>query len=195
MLFLPPTYRMRKLYYFAPKFKTMKKIVMLLLMAVSITTMAQTDCNYTVENTEEGKEFKTTGEYMMYEKVFGGSSQFIFFSLTNSGGTPLLNFQLLRIYIQLTNGKIVTLINALENQCAGLVYDNAEKNNIRILSSTFLFTKGSFEDLEKSTITFIRVKYTTETVDYPIRSELNSETMKKHYFPEKYFINYLKCLE
>ncbi len=180
-------------------------------MAVSITTMAQTDCNYTVENTEEGKEFKTTGEYMMYEKVFGGSSQFIFFSLTNSGGTPLLNFQLLskskdfpklycldktsRIYIQLTNGKIVTLINALENQCAGLVYDNAEKNNIRILSSTFLFTKGSFEDLEKSTITFIRVKYTTETVDYPIRSELNSETMKKHYFPEKYFINYLKCLE
>ena len=189
----------------------MKRLFILLLMVVSIATTAQTDCNYTIENTEDGTELKTTGEYMMYEKVFGGSSQFIFFSLTNSGGTPLLNFQLLskskdfpqlycldktsRIYLQLTNGKVIVLINALDNQCAGLVYDNAEKNNIRILSSTFLFTKGSLEELEKSTITFIRIKYTTETVDYPIRSELNSETMKKQYFPEKYFINYLKCMQ
>ncbi|AXG74801.1 hypothetical protein DVK85_11385 [Flavobacterium arcticum] len=189
----------------------MKKLFILFLIAVSTATMAQTDCNYTVENTEDGNELKTTEDYMMYEKVFGGSSQFIFFSLTNSGGTPLLNFQLLskskdfpqlycldktsKIHIQLTNGNVVTLINALDNQCAGLVYDNSEKNNIRILSSTFLFTKGSLEELEKSTITFIRVKYTTETVDYPIRRELNSETMKKQYFPEKYFINYLKCMQ
>ncbi|KAF2519231.1 hypothetical protein E0W68_05535 [Flavobacterium salilacus subsp. salilacus] len=189
----------------------MKNWFIILLIAVSTTTIAQTDCNYTVENTEDGTELKTTGEQMMYEKVFGNSSQFIFFSLTNSGGTPLLNFQLLskskdfpqlycldktsKIHLQLTNGKVVTLINALDNQCAGLVYDSMEKNNIRILSSTFLFTKGSLEELEKSTITFIRVKYTTETIDYPIRSELNSETMKKQYFPDKYFMNYLKCIQ
>ncbi|NDI98853.1 hypothetical protein GWA97_07165 [Flavobacterium sp. LaA7.5] len=189
----------------------MKNWFIILLIAVSTATIAQTDCNYTVENTEDGTVLKTTEEQMMYEKVFGNSSQFIFFSLTNSSGTPLLNFQLLskskdfpqlycldktsKIHLQLTNGKVVTLINALDNQCAGLVYDSMEKNNIRILSSTFLFTKGSLEELEKSTITFIRVKYTTETIDYPIRSELNSETMKKQYFPDKYFMNYLKCIQ
>ncbi|OIQ16572.1 MAG: hypothetical protein BM557_09685 [Flavobacterium sp. MedPE-SWcel] len=189
----------------------MKRIYILLILAISTLTNAQTNCDYSFENKENGNDIKTTKDYMMYEKVFGGSSQFIFFSLTNDNGTPLLNFQLLakskefpqlyclseasKIYLQLTNGKVITLINALDDQCGKLVYDDINKNNIRILSSSFLFTKGSLEEIEKSPITFIRVKYTTDTVDYPIRSELNSETMKKQYFPERYFIDYLKCIK
>lgn len=193
----------------------MKKLLLLLLLIIyTINATAQTenkDCEFTVENTEDGTELKTTREYLMYEKVFGGSAQFMFFSLTNSGGTPLLNFQLLakskdfpklycldknsKIYVQLTNGKVVTFISAVDDSCAGLIYDAAEKNNLRVLSGTFLFTKGSIEDLESANITFIRVKYTTETVDYPIRSEIDSETMKREYFPEVYFKNYLKCLK
>jgi hypothetical protein len=193
----------------------MKKFLLILLLVTALfNANAQTetsDCEYTVENTEDGGELKTTREYLMYEKVFGGSAQFMFFSLTNSGGTPLLNFQLLakskdfpklycldknsKIYVQLTNGKVVTFISATEESCAGLIYDSAEKNNIRVLSGTFLFTKGSIEDLESAGITFIRVKYSTETVDYPIRSQINSETMKREYFPEVFFKNYLKCLK
>jgi hypothetical protein len=190
----------------------MKKFLVALVLGLSFMANAQNkDCDYTVVSSEDGKEQKSTKEYLMHEKVFAGTSQFMFFSLTNSEGVPILNFQLLakskefpkvycidrtsKIYIQLTNGKIVTLISATEEQCSGLVYDSAEKNNLRILSGNFLFTKGSLEDLEKYPISFIKIRYVNETVDYPIKKELDSESMKQKYFPEAYFINNLRCIQ
>jgi hypothetical protein len=189
----------------------MKKFLLLAFTIISFAANAQTDCKTTEEKNEDGTVVKSTPDHMMYEKVFAGSSQFIFFSLSSHDGTPVLNFQLLakskefpkaycldkasRIFIQLTSGKIITLISALEEQCAGLVYDSTEKNNIRILTGMFLFTKGSLEELENSPISFIRVKYATETVDYPVKKELNSETTSVKYYPEAYFINTLKCIK
>jgi hypothetical protein len=191
----------------------MKKLLVALVLGLSFTANAQNnkDCDYTVVSSENGKELKSTKEYLMHEKVFGGTSQFMFFSLTNSDGVPILNFQLLakskefpkvycldkasKIYIQLTNGKIITLISATEEQCSGLIYDSNEKNNLRVLSGTFLFTLGSLEDLEKYPISFIRVKYVNETVDYPLKKELDSESMKQKYFPDAYFVNNLKCIQ
>lgn len=190
----------------------MKKFLLLLLIGLSFTVNAQNkDCEYTVMSSDGGNEIKSTKEYLMYEKVFGGTSQFMFFSMSNNEGIPVLNFQLLakskefpkvycidktsKIYVQLTNGKIVTLISATEEQCSGLVYDSAEKNNLRILTGNFLFTKGSLEELENNTISFIRVKYVNETVDYPIKKELDSESMAKKYFPEAYFVNNLRCIQ
>jgi len=188
----------------------MNKIFILLLMCTMAAT-AQEDCKYSIITTDDNKELKSTTEYLMYERVFGGTSNFVFFSLTSSEGVPILNFQLLakskdfpkvycldkasKIYLQLSNGKIITLINALEEQCSGLFYDGEEKNNIRILSSSFLFSKGSLEDLEKYPITFMRIRYSTETVDYPIKRELASETTGLSYLPENYFINNLKCIQ
>lgn len=169
------------------------------------------DCKFAIQDTTAGQELRTTQDYLMHERSFGGSSQFIFFSLSNSQDLPLLNFQLLskskdfpkmycfekdaRIYVQLANNKIVTLIYAGEGQCAQLLYDDAEKNNIRALTGTFLFIKGSIEDLESSAITFIRIKYSGEMIDYPIRSQLVSESMKQTYKPETYFMEYLKCVK
>ncbi|MCW4470249.1 hypothetical protein OGH69_14835 [Flavobacterium sp. MFBS3-15] len=189
----------------------MKKLLLLAFALAALAVNAQTECKTTEEKNEDGTVVKSTPDHMMYEKVFAGTSQFLFFSLSSHDGTPVLNFQLLakskdfpkvycldkasRIFIQLTNGRIITLISALEEQCSGLVYDSAEKNNIRILSGMFLFTKGSLEELEKNPISFIRVKYATETVDYPVKKELNSETMATKYYPESYFINTLKCIQ
>lgn len=190
----------------------MKKLFICLLLGLAFAANAQTkDCDYSVVSGEDGKEIKSTKESLMYEKVFAGTSQFMFFSLTNSEGIPVLNFQLLakskdfpkvycldrtsKIYIQLTNGKIITLISATEEQCSGLIYDGTEKNNIRVLTGMFLFTKGSLEELEKNSISFIRVKYVDESVDYPVKKELSSESMGQKYFPEAYFINNLKCIQ
>jgi hypothetical protein len=187
----------------------MKKLLSVVLLAATGFMYAQ-DCDFNTITTEDGQEIKTTKDYMMYERIFGNSSQFIFFNLTNSNGVPLLNLQLLskakdfppifcidkasRIYIQLTNGKIAQLISATEDQCSGLIYDSVEKNNIRILSATFFFVVGSIEDLEASSISFIRIKYATETVDYPIKSEFVSENNGQTYKPGTYFMNNLKCL-
>lgn len=189
----------------------MKKLFLSLLLGLSFMANAQEDCQYTIVTGEDNKESKSTKEYLMYEKIFGGTSQFMFFSLSNHDGIPVLNFQLLakskefpkvycldkasKIYIQLLNGNIITLISATEEQCSGLIYDSTEKNNLRILTGSFLFTKGSLEDLEKYSISFIRVKYVNELVDYPMKKELQSESMSQKYFPESYFTNFLKCIQ
>jgi hypothetical protein len=190
------------------KINSMKKLIGLLLLMAG--TLYGQECELTVMTTEDGQEIKSTPDYMVYERVFGNTSQFIFFSLSNSGGVPLLELQVLakgkdfppvycidknsRIFVQLDNGKILTLVSATEDQCSGLIYDSSEKNNIRILTASFFFTVGSIEELEKSPISFIRIKYATETTDYPLKSELVSEGNGKTYKPASYFINYIKCL-
>lgn len=188
----------------------MKKILVALLLC-SFAAMAQNkDCDYTITQGGDGKEVKWTKDYLMYEKIFGGTSNFIFFSLTNSDGVPVLNFQSLakspeftkaqcldansRMYIQLMNGKIVTLLPAVTDQCSSLVYDSENKLNIRVLTAPFVFTKGSIEELESSPISFIRIKYVSDLVDYPIKKELQSETIKGTYTPEKFFISQMKCI-
>lgn len=177
----------------------------------SVLFAQQADCKYSVEDKTPGQELRTTQEYLMHEYAFGGSSEFLFFSLSNSQDVPILNFQLLgkskdfskmfcfdkdsRVYIQLANNKIVTLIYAGEDQCSIMIYDDKEQVNIRTLSAPFLFIKGSFEDLESAPISFIRVKYSGEIKDYPINTELKSETMKQTYKPDRYFIENLKCIK
>lgn len=173
--------------------------------------VAAQECTYSIDDKTAGQELKTLPEYLMYEKVFASTSQFLFFSLSNSQGMPLVNLQLLskskdfvkltcidktsRVHIQLANGKIISLISASEEQCSGLMYDANENNNLRVLTGIFLFPVGSIEELEKSPISFIRVKYASESVDYSIKGEFTSETMKKSYNPERYFMDYLKCIK
>ena len=188
----------------------MKKILLLTIFLSAFTVKAQQDCEYSVVTTDTG-EIKSTVDYLMYEKVFAGTSSFIFFSLSNQEGIPVLNFQLLaksnefpkvyclnknsRIHLQLANGKIATLICLTEDKCSGLVHDDSENKNLRILSGTFVFTKGSLEDLEQSPISFMRIKYSGEMKDYPLKSSLSSEAMGKTYQPERYFMDNLKCIK
>jgi hypothetical protein len=199
-------------YLYLARFKAyyMKKLFGLLLALATGTLYSQKDCEYTTLTTDDGKEVKSTKEYMMYEKIFGNTSQFMFFSLSSIDGMPVLSFQHLgkskdfpplycidknsKMHIQLSNGKIVTLVSATEDLCSEMVYDSEEKNNIRILSASFLFVVGSIEELEKSSISFIRIKYATETVDYPVWTEFISENNGTSYKPATYFINTLKCI-
>ena len=44
-------------------------------------------------------------------------------------------------------------------------------------------------------MTLLRIKYSTETQDFVFKSELISEVDSKTYYPETYFIDYLKCIE
>ncbi len=189
----------------------MKKLLLIFALLPAFCIAQQKDCEYTYTQSNDGVQLRWTKDYLMYEKVFGGNSQYVFFSLTSSDGIPVLNFQLLskspefpkvqctdatsKLYIQLINGRIITLIPASQDSCANLIYDKENKLNIRVLSTPFLFTKGSMEDLEVSPISFIRVKYATETIDYSVKKELKSETLGGTYSPEQFFISQLKCLK
>jgi hypothetical protein len=78
--------------------------------------------------------------------------------------------------------------------CGSLIRNDANKNT-RVISGLFVFSKDNYEDLKISPVTFMRVKFAGETIDYPFKTEFVSEMDKKKYEPEYYFINYLKCIE
>ncbi|WP_300567276.1 hypothetical protein [Flavobacterium sp.] len=173
---------------------------------------AQKPCEYTTNVTDSLGTFKETKSCLVYEKVFGNTAQLVFLSLISDNGTPVLNLQIIqkstdfitpkcidknsKIYFQLSNGKIYTLLNnSTENQCDNLIYNSNEKLNNRLLDAKFLFRINDFEDIKKYSITMMRIKYASETVDYILPKELRSEKIEGVFEPEKFFMTNFKCIE
>ncbi|MBL7887366.1 MAG: hypothetical protein JNJ52_11495 [Flavobacterium sp.] len=187
----------------------MKKLFILLFLVQYSFIFAQKDCEFTTNVTDSLGTYKSTKEYIMHERFFGGSEKSLFFSLINNGEFPSLKVQLIqknsdfipvtcfdessKVFVQLENGKIITLLGANQSDCGDSVV--VENKNCRILTGYFLFMKDTFEELKNSPISILRIKYGTETTDYIIKEELISEIDKINYQPSHYFIDYLKCVE
>lgn len=188
----------------------MKHLFLGFLWMVSMVSFAQRPCDFSTDVKDSLGTYKSTKEYLVYEKNFGGSSSYIFYSIIVSDGTPILQVQLLdkssefikakcfdknsKIYLQLNNNKIVTLLHADQESCGTMVRDAQGINN-RVLSGYFLFRKDDYEDLKKSELSFIRIKFGAESADYMMRKAFKSELDGQIYEPESYFLNYFHCLE
>jgi hypothetical protein len=188
----------------------MKNLILALFLLLNLNLLAQKPCEIDNNVTDSLGTYKTTKQYMIYERSFAGNSFNISFALSNTNGVLAIETQFLqrsnefikancfdansKIYLQLNNGKIVTLIYNGNDTCGTLIRDDKNGNN-RIVGGTFLFTKENYEDLKTSPVTFMRVKYSGGTVDYPFKTEFVSELYKTKYEPENYFINFLKCVE
>ena len=187
-----------------------KKIVFALFLLINTFAFAQKPCEIDTNITDSLGTYKTTKQQMIFERSFAGNSNNIFFALSNTNGVISLETQQLassfefvkaycldtnsRIYLQLNNGKIVTLLYTGNDTCGTLVR-NESNQNTRIISGTFVFSKDNYEDLKISPVTFMRVKFLGETLDFPFKTSFLSEMDKKTYEPENYFVNYLKCIE
>ena len=187
----------------------MKKSIIILFLLVSITSFAQKDCEYTSNVKDSVGTYKSTKDYVMYEKVFGNSQTSLFFSLINADGLLSLNLQIVqksadvvpakcfdknsRIYIQLTNGKVITLLGLEQESCGNSI--RIENDNCRLLTGYFLFMKNTLEDLKNYPISFFRVKFAGATTDFIAKEVLVSEVDKKTYNPDHFFMDYLKCVE
>ena len=99
-----------------------------------------------------------------------------------------------RMYVQLNNGKIITLLHIDQENC-GTTVRNGDGFNNRILSGYWMFMKDTFEELKKSPVSIIRIKYSTGTIDYIIRPEFKSELDGVIYKPEGFFMDLLHCIE
>ncbi|MDI9257131.1 hypothetical protein [Flavobacterium sedimenticola] len=188
----------------------MKNLIAVFAFLLPLTVLAQNPCEIDVNVNDSLGTYKSTKQYMIFERSFAGNSTNIYFSLINSNGVLGVETQILqrsdefikalcfdantKIYLQLNNGKIVTLLNANQESCGTLLRDDQNKNN-RILTGTFAFAKENFEYLKSSPVTFMRIKFAGETIDYPFKTSFVSEMDKAKYEPENYFINYLKCIE
>lgn len=188
----------------------MKPILITFLFILSSSLFAQKNCEYSENISDSLGTYKSTKDYMMYEKVFAGTSNYIFFSLALANGTPFLNINFIekskgfikakcfdkdsKLYLQLNNGKIITLLHVQNESCGSLIRDEKGFDN-RVLTAKFLFIKGSIEDLKSSPINLIRIKYLTDVEDYVIKKEFQSELDTIKYKPETYFVTNLHCIE
>lgn len=187
----------------------MNKLLSISLLLLNFFAFAQKPCEIDTEISDSLGMYKSTKQFMIYERSFAGNSNRIYFSLASNNGVLNLEFQSIqssnefikancldknsKIYLQLNNGKIITLLNIGAETCGTLLRSDDGKNN-RVISSAFVFTKENFEDLKASKVTFMRIQYSGETLDYPFKTEFVSEMDKKTYQPEQYFMDYLKCI-
>lgn len=188
----------------------MKYILILTAYLFSSTLFAQKPCEYATNVSDSLGDYKSTTEYLIHEKVFGGNTSYIFCSLALTDGLPTLTLQLIqkskdfikancfdktsKIYFQLQNGKIVTLIHIDQENCGTLIRDEKGFNN-RVKSGIFMFAKDNYEELKTSPVSLMRIKYLSETEDYILKKEFTAELDGKIYQPESYFINNIRCVE
>lgn len=180
-----------------------------ILLLIFSFSYAQKPCEYVANVSDSLGIYKETAEYLVHERNFGGTSSLLYFSLAQNDGMPILNVQFItksksfikvkcldkasRLFIQLDSGKIVTLLHIDQENCGTNLRDN-DLNN-RVMNGVFLFLQGSIEDLKNSPMSTIRIRYSSESEDVIMRSELKSETNGKTYSPSTYFMNNLKCIE
>lgn len=190
--------------------KQMKQAVLAFFFLISGNLFAQKPCEYSSNVTDSIGTYKSTKEYMIYEKNFAGNKNYIFLSLALTDGTPNLNLQLIqkskeflkancfdknsKLFLQLNDGKIITLLHVDQENCGSMIRDDNGFDN-RILSGSFMFLKGSFEDLKSSPVNLMRIKYLTDIEDYVFKKEFTSEMNNEVYQPETYFMKYLYCIE
>lgn len=188
----------------------MKHIITIALFAICSTIFAQKPCDYSTNVTDSLGTYRSTREYMICEKNFAGTSSYIFFSLLSTDGMPTLNVQLIqksksflkancfdknsKLFLQLNNGKIITLLHIDQENCGTMIRDDKGYDN-RVITGEFMFMKDSFEQLKSSPISMMRIKYLTDTEDYVLKKEFTSELNNEIYQPETYFINTIKCIE
>lgn len=190
----------------------MKLLLSIAFLLLSATSFAQDkDCELLTKVNDSLGTYNVMPDYLMYEKKFGSKEDYLFLALANTNGTPFLKFQLVqknnqfikafcldknsKLHFQLSNGKIVTMIHTEDETCGTLVNLQEEGKYSRISIGNFLFLKGTIEDLKSAPIALMRLKNTTENVDYIIKSNYKSELTNEELQPENYFINYLKCIE
>lgn len=177
---------------------------------LSTILFAQKPCDLSINVTDSIGTLKETKPVLVHEKIFGGKTTVILFSLVSANEIPVLKLQHIvkskdfespkcfdkssRVIFQLTNGKIYTFIYAGESKCDHLIYNETEKQNNRFAEANFLFLKDDFEDLKKYPISFMKIRFTGETIDYVIPKELDSETLIETFYPAELFINNFNCI-
>ncbi len=188
----------------------MKNIYCIVLLAVTSFSWAQTPCEYTQNIIDSIGTYKTTKDYLVYERNFAGNASYLFNSIAVTDGVPILNVQFIeksadfikakcldansKIFIQLQNGKIVTLMHTQQETCGTLVRDDNGINN-RIMTGNFLFRKDNYQALKESPVSFIRIKFSTDNIDYTYKKLLKSELDGQLYEPENYFLKIYPCIE
>ena len=190
--------------------KTLFKLTTLLL-CINFSFSQVKACDFEIDLATDTSSTRVLKDKIIDESIFGNTTSFLTFKLFEVDGLLGVNFQYLqkskdflspicidkttKIYLELSNGKQVKLVNSNEIQvCNELQYDAVNKNNVRVLTGNFYFTPENFQDLKTEKVYLIKITAGTGDVNFVIKPELNSEIYNEKSTPDAYFIDYLKCL-
>lgn len=171
----------------------------------------EANCEYEINESKNDTTYTViTKERIVDENIFGNTTSALTFKLFSVNGQFGLFFQYLqkskdlippicidentKLYLDLSNGKQVKLINSQNTEvCNEILYDEVNKNNIRILDGYFYFTPENFELLKTEKVYLIRITASTGDINFVIKPELQSEIYKTKTTPDTYFKDNLKC--
>ena len=186
------------------------KIKLLALSLFCFGFLKAQNCDYSSNIKDSIGTYKSTKDYLMSEKFFGSQKKLIYFSLANDNGMPFLNVQFIeknndfikvfcfdknsKLFLQLENGKIITLMHTTEMNCGTTIKDQ-QGIKTRINTGYFVFLTGAIEQLKQSPVALIRFRIGSDNSDYIIKTNFKSEQDGELYQPATFFINYLKCIE
>ncbi len=190
----------------------MRVFLLFILLFSGISLYAQKPCEYDFEVKNDSINFRETKKQLIYEREIGKKTNYAFVSLINDNGYIMLNFQKIqksdtfietecfdkesRIFLQLSNGKIYTLIHMDKEVCSARYPDVDNKLNIRVLNTFFYFTKDDFEDLKKYPVNIMQIRYgANDKTTYVMEKQIVSKNLNVTSHPESIFLNNYYCVE
>jgi len=187
--------------------------LLLFFLLISCVVTAQNTCEFDFEIKNDSIDYRETKKHLIYERIFGKKTNYAFVSLLNDGGYLMMNFQKVqksdsfietecfdketRIYLQLTNGRIYTLLHIDRDVCSVRVPDIESKAlHIRSLNTSFFFMEDDYQDLKKYPVALLQIRFSTgEKSSYVMEKELVSKNLEVTSHPERIFIDYYSCIE
>lgn len=190
--------------------KTFFKLAAILLLT-NLSFSQDKICDFETNIVTDTSSTRVLTDEIIDESIFGNTTSFLTFKMFEVDGVLGINFQYLqkskdilspicidkntKIFLELSNGKQVKLVNATEIEtCNDLQYDAINKNNVRVLTGFFYFTPENFQDLKTEKVYLVKITANTGDVNFVIKPQLNSEIYKTKSTPDTYFIENLKCL-
>ncbi|SEP59532.1 hypothetical protein [Flavobacterium urocaniciphilum] len=186
------------------------KLVALLFIS-NIAFSQDKNCDYEVNESKNDTTYTIiTKERVVDEMIFGNTTSALTFKLFSVNGQFGLFFQYLqkskdlitpscidkdtKMYLDLSSGKQVKLINSQDIEvCNEILYDEVNKNNIRILDGYFYFTPENFDLLKTEKVYLIKITASTGDINFVIKPQLESEIFKTKTTPDTYFMDTIKC--
>ena len=182
-----------------------------LFLFINLTFSQDKICDFEMNIVTDTSSTRVLTDEIIDESIFGNTTSFLTFKMFEINGVLGINFQYLqkskgflspicidkstKIFLELSNGKQVKLINSADlESCNELQYDAINKNNVRVLSGFFYFSPENFQDLKTEKVYLIKIKANTGDLNFVIKPILNSEIYKTKSTPDTYFMENLKCL-
>ncbi|MDT8415735.1 MAG: hypothetical protein RQ735_10215 [Flavobacteriaceae bacterium] len=170
-------------------------------------------CDYKANIDSDILKLKLTKEYLVWFKNLGAMTEYIELSLTRNDSLEFVNLTKTkidnrvendsvcltansRLYLQVQNSKIAVLPYVDQNQCSKIYPLEETGEELMSVGGAFLITADAKKIIGNSPVNFMRIAVNDSlNLDYVLKEHLTDQKFGIESFPEKYFLENLKCID